>query len=111
MGKEGKGNILSAEKTAVLLREVADRISGVGTEFDSDNLPSNGGFRKLKLSLKRVKDSNQFEVKCKVKPSYEGKAGEEGTSTGDDRPQSVQEEDPHGAVRPAELPGVEPHES
>jgi hypothetical protein len=72
MGKENKEkSILSPEETAALLRDLADRISGVGPEFDKDLVPSNGAFRKLKLSLKGVRDSNLFVVKCKVKPAYE----------------------------------------
>ena len=72
MRKENKEkSILSPEETAALLRELADRISGVGPEVDKDLMPSNGAFRKLKLSLKGVSDSNHFVVKCKFKPAHE----------------------------------------
>lgn len=64
-------NLLSPEETAALLRELADRIGGVGAEFDKDLIPSNAAFRKLKLSLKGVKESNLFVVKCEVETRRE----------------------------------------
>lgn len=81
MGKEKEGKeklIMSPEETATLLRELADRISGVSAEFEQDQTPTNGAFQKLKLSLKRAKgESNHFVVKCKIKPEYPKDAKEE----------------------------------
>jgi len=95
MGKEKKEkaerSILSPGDTAVLLRELADRISGVGSEFDKDLPPSTARLQKLKLSLKRAKDSTNFVVKCKVKPKYDKDARAESTGEGEGLPQAAGE--------------------
>ena len=82
---------LSPEDTAALLRGLADRISGVGSERDKDLLPSTAGLQKLELGLKRAKDSANFVVKCKVKPKHDKDLKAESTGEGEDHPQSVGE--------------------
>jgi len=95
MGEEKKEKekrrILSPEDTAVLLRELADRISGVGSEFDKDLLPSTASLQKLKLSLKRPKDSTNFVVQCKVKPKHDKDSRAESTGEGEGHPQPAGE--------------------
>ncbi len=92
MGKDDKEKlVLSTEEAAALLRQLADRISGVEAEFESDLLPSDGSFEKLKLSLKRAKNSTGFVIKCKVKPAHEKKSDKEEEAQEEDRPQSAQQ--------------------
>lgn len=90
MGKDSKQkNVLSPKETAALLRQMADLVSGVGTEFEKDVQPSKGGFQKLKLSLKRARDSDNFVVKCKVKPEHGTDASQQAATEQKDPSQSV----------------------